>query len=357
MLIRPILFALLSALLFGAATPAGKILLTELHPVQLAGWLYIGAALGVAPAVLRKRVPVSFASLGRPNLLRLSGAILFGGILGPIALLLGLRLASAASVSLWLNLELVATALLGHLFFREQLGPHAWLGVTGVVAASTMITFEPTAGGVGAILLVAFACLCWGLDNHLTALIDDITPAQSTFWKSICAGTFNLALAALIGSTFTMTPHVAGAVLVGSLAYGASIALYISAAQQLGATRAQMVFASAPFFGVVLAAAVLHETITPLQIAAAALLVFSLVLLFRRHAHAHTHAHMEHEHWHRHDDGHHSHVHPGLPASHGHSHRHTHEPIVHVHEHVHDLHHRHRHDERKGKKSKKRGQI
>ena len=343
MFLRPILLALLSALLFGAAAPAGKLLLAELDPIQLAGWLYIGAAIGVTPVVLRQRGVGSLGTIGRDNLLRLSGAILFGGVLGPIALLLGLQLASAASVSLWLNLELVATALLGHLFFREQLGPQAWIGVAGVVAASAMITFEPSAGGVGAILFVALACLCWGLDNHLTALIDGLTPAQSTFWKSITAGSFNLTLAALIGSTLVLTTHVAGAVVVGSLAYGASIALYIEAAQQLGATRAQMLFASAPFFGAALAAGVLREPIGLIQITAAGLLVVSLALLFRKHAHRHTHDRTEHEHWHRHDDGHHAHSHPGRPASQGHSHRHSHEPGMHTHEHVHDLHHRHGH--------------
>lgn len=63
----------------------------------------------------------------RRNRLRLAGAVFFGGVLGPVALLYGLRLAEAASVSLWLNLELAATAVLGAIVFRDYLGVRGWL--------------------------------------------------------------------------------------------------------------------------------------------------------------------------------------------------------------------------------------
>jgi drug/metabolite transporter (DMT)-like permease len=342
---RPVLLALLSALLFGAATPAGKVLLRELDPVQLAGWLYLGAAVGVMPAIFGRGGFTSILAMGRKSFLRLLGAILFGGIVGPIALLLGLRLASASSVSLWLNLELVATALLGHFLFREQLELRGWIGTAGVVSASALLTAGEGRGGLAAVLLVALACLCWGLDNHLTALIDGITPAQSTFWKGLGAGVSNLALAALIGSSMPDAIQAASAVAVGTLSCGVSIALYIGAAQQLGATRAQMIFASAPFFGAALSTIALGEPLGAVQLLAAGLLALSLVVLFNTHEHRHTHGATEHEHWHRHDDGHHLHTHRGLPASHGHSHRHRHDPTTHGHPHWHDLHHRHLHDD------------
>src|SRR3954453_3379121 len=43
-----ILFALTSALLFGASTPFAKLLLGALDPWMLAGLLYLGAGLGLA---------------------------------------------------------------------------------------------------------------------------------------------------------------------------------------------------------------------------------------------------------------------------------------------------------------------
>jgi hypothetical protein len=79
----PAFLALLSAALFGAATPASKLLLDEIPPLRLAGLLYLGAALGAAPAALsrgRCALPRDAA-----NRLRLAGAILFGGVLSACA--------------------------------------------------------------------------------------------------------------------------------------------------------------------------------------------------------------------------------------------------------------------------------
>ncbi len=341
---RPYLLALLSAALFGWATPASKVLLDRVDPLQLAGWLYLGAALGVTPAIVRGGGLTSARRIGRDNLRRLVGSILLGGVVGPIVLLLGLRLASAASVSLWLNLELVATVVLGHLFFRDRIGGRGWVAAGGVLSAcATLSMAEGPAGGV-AVLFVAGACLCWGLDNHLTALIDGLTPQQSVFWKGLAAGTFNLAAAALSGSSLPDGRNVATGLLVGAVSYGLSITLYIASSQQLGAARAQMVFATAPFFGAGASALLLGEPLGVPHAVAAALLVLSLPLLvWDRHEHTHAHEAMEHEHLHRHDDGHHDHAHPGLPTRVVHSHRHVHAPIAHSHPHLPDLHHRHGH--------------
>ena len=89
-------------------------------------------------------------------------------------LLLGLRLAAAVSVSLWLNLELVATALLGVLVFRDHLGLAGWSGVACALAGAALLPLAGGGAGPAAGGLVLLACLCWGVDNHLTALIDGI---------------------------------------------------------------------------------------------------------------------------------------------------------------------------------------
>jgi len=339
----PALLALLSAALFGAATPASKLLLGELAPLQLAGLLYLGAALGAAPAALgrgrRAALPRDAA-----NRLRLAGAIVFGGILGPVLLLLGLRLASAGSVALWLNLELAATAALGALLFRDPLGRLGWLGVAGVLGAGLLISAGEGASGLPAGALVAAACLCWGFDNHWTALQGGVPAAASTLWKGAAAGAVNLLLALLVLPWQASPSAVVLALAIGALSYGASITLYVVAAQGLGATRAQLVFASAPFFGLALSAALLREPLTLAQLAAAALLLASLGLVFRdRHAHWHEHESLAHVHWHRHDDGHHLHAHPGAAPSLGHAHWHEHGPLGHAHPHWPDLHHRHPH--------------
>jgi len=279
------------------------------------------------------------------NRWHLLGAIFFGGFMGPVLLLLGLKMAPAASVSLWLNLELVATAILGRLFFNDHLGKYGWFGVAGIVMAGVILSIGEGISGIWAGLLVAGACLSWGLDNHFTALIDGITPSQSTLWKGLVAGSVNLLIGIYLNPYIAPLSITIWALVVGILSYGASITLYITSAQGMGATRAQMFFSSAPFFGVALSAMVLGETISGLQIISAVILIISLCALFRdQHQHKHKHIPIAHKHSHRHDDEHHNHTHDGLDKSQRHSHWHEHDSQEHSHPHWPDLHHRHKHE-------------
>jgi drug/metabolite transporter (DMT)-like permease len=192
--------------------------------------------------------------------------------------------------------------------------------------------------------LVLVAAVCWGLDNNLTAIIDGYTPAQTTLAKGLIAGSLNLGLGLWLEGGLPGWGVVGMALGVGALAYGASIVLYIRGAQSLGATRSQMLFATAPFLGMAVAWLALGESVLWVQVAAAALMVVALVvLLTSEHGHAHDHEALTHTHPHRHDDDHHDHVHEGLPADAWHTHEHSHDARTHSHPHLPDLHHRHKH--------------
>ncbi|MFZ5479664.1 MAG: DMT family transporter [Myxococcota bacterium] len=326
----PFLWCLLAAALFGASTPVAKALLDGAGPLALAGLFYLGAAIATAPWALRS--PWTTKDLGR-----LVGAVLFGGVAGPVLVLLGLRMAPAGSVALWLNLEAPATALLGWAFFREHVDRRTWLAAALTWGASVLLAGPGGATAWAAAGLVALGCLAWGLDNNLTAVITGYTPAQTTFVKGLVAGGVNLALAAAFGEVVPASPGIA--LVVGMLSYGASIVLYVAGAQQLGATRAQMVFATAPFWGVAIAWT--GEPVLATQLLAGALMAGAIALVHgERHSHAHVHEPEVHTHWHRHDDGHHAHGHDGEGW---HVHEHRHEGITHAHPHRPDLHHRHSH--------------
>jgi drug/metabolite transporter (DMT)-like permease len=336
--------ALLSAFLFGAATPASKALLTTLEPFQLAGLLYLGAGLGMTPVVGLEARNGPGVSLAGANRWRLAGAVLFGGVLGPVLLLAGLQWSLAGSVSLLLNLEGVATAVLGVVLFREHLGAIGWCGVAGVLAASTLVAGGGDWPGMVGGLFTAGACLCWAIDNHLTALIDVISAERSTLVKGFVAGGINLALGLATSPWIAPLEVVGTALAVGALSYGASIALYIRSAQALGATRAQAVFATSPFVGAGLSVVFLHEALGFAHVTSAFILIPSIAALFwSRHFHLHAHPPLEHVHSHRHDDGHHLHAHDDAPTAARHSHPHRHDGLIHAHPHWPDVHHRHDH--------------
>ena len=119
----PVLSCFVAALLFGSSTPFSKALLSSIGPLTLAGLLYLGAAVAVLPLSLRGSSAV--LRRDRRQRLLLGLAVLFGGGIGPVLLLLGLRAAPAASVSLWLNMETAATAILAWIF-REHLDGRTW---------------------------------------------------------------------------------------------------------------------------------------------------------------------------------------------------------------------------------------
>lgn len=156
------------------------------------------------------------------------------------------------------------------------------------------------------------------------------------------AGATHLAIG-IANDPLTAAPEQIGwALLVGGVCYGASIALYIASSHELGATRAQTVFATAPFVGAVLSFALLNESIGLAHAAAALLLLPSVALLFwSQHTHPHVHEPLEHIHSHHHEDGHHLHDHASWPAGGRHVHAHRHERLVHAHPHWPDVHHRH----------------
>jgi drug/metabolite transporter (DMT)-like permease len=340
------IIGLISAFLFGTATPAGKALLGGIPAQALAGLLYLGAALGVLPILVKEGAFRWPWRAGHQSFFLLTGTILLGGILGPVLLLLGLKAARAGSVSLWLNLESVATVILGHFVFREHLTLRGWIAAGGTFAAALLLAGVDRGSGILPAVLVAAGCVCWGFDNHFTALIDGISPAQTTLWKGVVAGAFNLSIGSAVSGGAGPPGMIITALLVGTLSYGLSITLYITAAQGMGATRSQMIFSTAPFFGLLLSVTALGEAFTGMQAIAAGIMSVSLIVLFsEKHEHVHRHDSMSHQHDHRHDEAHHDHEHEGIRPEQKHLHWHEHNPKEHAHRHLPDLHHRHGHED------------
>jgi drug/metabolite transporter (DMT)-like permease len=268
-----------------------------------------------------------------------------------LLLLLGLASTPPGTASLLLNLEGVATAVLAWLVFREHYDRRIVLGMLLVFLGSaalawsrdrTALTWESNAGP----LLIAGACLAWGIDNNLTKKIAAGDALQIAMTKGLAAGTMNTALALASGEALPAPAVLAGAAVVGFLGYGVSLLCFVLSLRHIGAARTGAYFSSAPFVGAVLAVGGGAEPLTLRLGSAAALMGAGLWLhLAERHEHEHEHEVMEHEHLHHHDEHHqHEHAHdPETPTGEPHSHRHRHERLVHTHVHWPDAHHGHRH--------------
>src|SRR5215216_6601756 len=273
----PVIYALLSALLFGISTPAAKVLLGLSNPAILAGLLYCGAGLGAA--IFRRVVRAADggareAALSRTDLPWLSGAIVAGGIVGPILLMFGLTRTEAGAASLMLTLEGVATALMAWFIFHENFDRRIALGMACLVAGALVLSWsgQPTLSSLVGPVAIVGACIAWGLDNNLTRKVSLADPLQIVELKGLIAGPCNIVLGLWMGGTLPGPGSVGVAALVGLLGYGASLALFVLALRHLGTARTGAYFSTAPFFGAAVAVALFRERPTAGLLAGAALI-------------------------------------------------------------------------------------
>ena len=338
--------ALGAALLFGVGTPLAKLLLAGTDPWLLAGLLYAGSGLGLA-LWRALRPPAARARFAPGDGPWLAGAVLAGGVAGPVLLMWGLAHMPASTAALLLNAESVFTAVIAWVVFRENVDRRIFAGMVAIVAGAVVLTW-PREADFGALLpplAVLGACLAWGIDNNLTRKVSLADATSIAAIKGLVAGATNLALALALGAAWPSAALLAGALVVGFLAYGVSLVLFVVALRHLGAARTGAYFGVAPFFGALVAVILIVEPVTATLLAAGALMAIGVWLhLSERHEHEHGHEPLEHEHEHRHD-AHHLHEHadgaaPGEP----HTHPHRHAPLRHRHPHYPDAHHRHDHD-------------
>jgi drug/metabolite transporter (DMT)-like permease len=337
--------AVVAAVLFGAATPFASRLVADASPQVIAGLLYLGSGLVLGASMLvwptHRQAPLT-----RPDIPALAGAVLFGGALGPLLLMVGLRTTPASTASLLLNLEVVFTALIAWLVFHERIDRRLALGFVFIVAGGVIVSWSAHGSiglSAGAVAVIA-ACGCWALDNNLTQKVSAKDPRQIACIKGLVAGSANLGIGVALGAALPSANATVSAMGIGVVGYGISLMLFVTALRSLGSARTSAYFAVAPFIGVVVAIAVFGEPFRERLWPAGALIAAGIWLhMAELHEHRHVHEALAHSHAHVHDDLHHVHTHAGeVDSEEPHVHEHKHAATVHAHPHRPDVHYRHR---------------
>lgn len=331
--------ALVAALLFGASAPIAKWLLQDASPWMLAGLFYLGSGIGLT--LYRLVTHAEPVSLQRGEAGWLAGAVLTGGVAGPVLLMVGLTGMPASGAALLLNAEGVLTAVIAWVVFKENFDRRITLGMLAIAGGAVILSWPGEARFAGALpaLAILGACLCWAIDNNLTRKIALLDATWIAAVKGTVAGSVNLVLGLAVGSQLPEWWTVQAAMVVGLLAYGMSLVLFVVGMRHLGTARTGAYFSVAPFFGTILAL-LAGEPITFPLMAAGMLMAIGLWLHFtEQHSHSHAHEPMAHSHEHIHDE-HHQHPHD-VPIAPGakHTHPHQHERMVHTHAHFPDAHH------------------
>lgn len=342
-----VLAALASAVLFGMTTPVAKELLSGTQPLLIAGLLYLGSGVGVG--VLRYVQDRGWSATGLVGRDRLWLALttLVGGVIAPALLMTGLAHADAATASLLLNLEVVFTAVLAWVVFKEPAGSRVVFGLVAIFAGGLILVwparFASTAS-LFALLAIVAACLCWAIDNNLTRKISASDARVVASIKGLVAGATNTVLAFALGAAWPQASHVGVTLVIGFLGYGLSLVLFIVALRQLGTARTGAYFATAPFIGAVVALLLYGQPAESAFWAAAICMGLGVWLhITEDHVHEHVHESMAHSHAHTHDE-HHQHEHSfDWDGNEPHTHAHAHGLLRHRHAHFPDIHHRHGH--------------
>ncbi|GAB6108322.1 DMT family transporter [Fusibacter bizertensis] len=340
-------FAILAALLYGISAPASKLLLGVLSPTMMAALLYLGAGLGmlfVNIILALSGVEKSEAKMTKKEMPFIIGMILLD-IAAPILLMMGLKTTHSANASLLNNFEIVATAVIAMLLFRESVGRRMWLAIALITLSSLVLSLSETGSlsfSVGSVF-VLLACIAWGFENNCTRMLSLKDPLQIVVIKGFGSGLGALIIAYASRGMSYQTVYILLAMGLGFVAYGLSIYFYIKAQRTLGAARTSAYYAAAPFIGVLVSWLVLKEHLNTLFIIALGIMLLgNYFAITEKHKHTHKHKELVHEHKHNHNDAHHLHIHD-FEIEGEHSHLHVHAPEEHRHSHTPDLHHTHTH--------------
>lgn len=327
----PIIYALSAALFYALNVPCSKLLLSHISPTMMAGFLYIGAGVGVGIMYLfhfpkEKKTE----RLSRSDLPYTIGMVLLD-IIAPILLMIGVNIGSSSNATLLGNFEIAATTIIALLIFKEKVSKRLWIAILFITSSSIILTFSGSGSfefSLGSLFVIG-ATVCWGFENNCTRKISEKSTYEIVTIKGLCSGAGSLIIAFILGDTITSLIYILPALALGFVAYGLSIFTYIRAQKSLGAAKTSAYYAVAPFIGTALSFMILNETISLNYIIALVVMLLGTVFtvydtLVREHTHEHTHTLT-----HTHDGSTHTHT-----VTHKHSHNHILSNTNHSHKHT-----------------------
>lgn len=260
---KGIVLAVIAAAFYAINAPVSKVLLDYMPPTLMAGFLYVGAGVGMGVIALARKatnMKNTEATFSRSDIPYIIAMILLD-IAAPICLMFGLSSTSAASASLLNNFEIVATALIALLVFKERISLRLWFGILFITLSCAILSFDDWSGlqfSLGS-LFVLTACVLWGVENNCTRKISSKDPLQIVLLKGIFSGIGSIAVGFVIGEQITVVWSVFAVLGVGFVAYGLSIFFYVYAQRTLGAARTSAYYAIAPFIGTALSLVIFRE--------------------------------------------------------------------------------------------------
>ena len=251
---KAVIFAVLAAALYALSTPFSKVIMNEIPPSFMAGFLYLGAGTGMLITnAFRKDTTTSVKAFSHSDMPYLIGMVVLD-IIAPIMLMLALTSSPAANISLINNFEIVATSVIALIIFREKISGKLWTGIILITVASIMLSFEGTESLVFTkySVFALIACVAWGFENNCTRKLSSGDPIKIVVIKGLGSGIGAIIVAVCAGEQISLSVNILYALLLGFVAYGLSVFFYIKAQKELGAAKTSAYYAVSPFIGALL---------------------------------------------------------------------------------------------------------
>ena len=328
--VKAIIYALLAAVFYAINVPISKLLLDHVGETTMAALLYLGAGIGISIlSVFMKKDRKGSEKLSGNDLPYVIGMIVLD-IAAPIFLMIGISRGTSANASLLGNFEIVATTVIALVIFKETVTKRLWLAIGLISLSSVLLSFEGADSFVfsyGSLFVLA-ATVCWGLENNCTRKISAKSTYEIVILKGIFSGLGALVIALIKRESMPEWRFIVAALVLGFVAYGLSIFLYVRAQNVLGAAKTSAYYATAPFVGVFLSYVFLKETVSWMyivalivMIAGSTVVVIDTLIRHHTHEHQHTFTHTHDGSTHQHTITHtHDHAHYVTDSKHGHQH-------------------------------------
>ena len=308
--------AILAAALYAINVPLSKFLIVNVSPTMLAGFLYLGAGVGIGVLLGIKKTQKKLTDeqwLDKKDL-PYTIAMIVLDIAAPIFLMFGIASTNSANVSLINNFEIVATSVIALVIFKEKISKRMWTAIILVMVSSVILSFEGTEAFVfnKGSLFVLCACICWGIENNCTRSISDKSSEEIVLLKGIFSGIGSIIIAFIIGEKLPKITYIIAVMLLGFVSYGLSINFYIMAQKDLGAAKTSAFYSVAPFLGVGFSFIILGERPALQFYIAFVIMIISTLIMIKDtlgnekiyngyvHTHQHMHGDVVHTHEHRH---------------------------------------------------------
>ena len=138
------------------------------------------------------------------------------------------------------NINAVLSALLAAVFYAVNVPlSKLLLRDVGPAMMAALLSFQgaDSLRFSGGSLFVLLAAACWGFENNCTRMISSKSTYEIVVLKGVFSGSGSLAIALARGEALPALPPAAAALLLGFVAYGLSIFLYVRAQSALGAAK------------------------------------------------------------------------------------------------------------------------